>query len=70
MEGDSTARIDSDSLAFCYFLSSLRNLACVSVSAVPTDILIVHSEQVLDRHARLRYTCFLHFTLDVGMHSS
>ena len=39
MEGYSTARIDSDSLAFCYFLSFMRNLACVSISAFPTDIL-------------------------------
>ena len=77
MEGDSSARIDSDSLAFCYFLSSIRNIARVSISAVPTDILasslaysFVISEPKLDRHAKLRYPCWPQFTLDVEMHSS
>ena len=77
MEGDSSARIDSDSLAFCYFLSSIRNLTHVSISAVPTDILIsslaysfVVFEPKLDRKARLRYTSGPHITPAVGMYSS
>ena len=43
----SSARIDSDCLAFSYFLSSITNIAHVSISAVPTEgcacVLDVHT---------------------------
>ena len=79
MEGVLPPRIDSDSLAFCHFLLSVRALPHVSLSAVPisTEILtsllafsVVLSEAKLDRNARLRHTYGPQFTQSVGMYSS